>query len=185
MKSKLWKIIRMEFRLTAANKAFIVLTILGPFLIAAVTVLPSVLSMKGGLGGNAELSIAVVNADPQYLEGLRPPLAQNGIRVFEAQGTVESLDAAVLTGSFDGYLILPADLASSQPIQYVSKSVSDFRLTGILQGIIGLLALCDITVAASCSQIFACIVEDRLTGMAYPPHRSIGAHYAELCFVFI
>jgi ABC-2 type transport system permease protein len=137
MKSKLWKIIRMEFRLTAANKAFIVLTILGPFLIAAVTVLPSVLSMKGGLGGNAPLSIAVVNADPQYLEGLRPPLAQNGIRVFEAQGTVETLDAAVLAGSFDGYIVLPADLASSEAIQYVSKSVSDFRLTGILQGIIG------------------------------------------------
>lgn len=137
MKSKLWKIIRMEFRLTAANKAFIVLTILGPFLIAAVTVLPSVLSMKGGLGGSAPLSIAVVNAEPQYLEGLRPPLAQNGIRVFEAQGTVETLDAAVLAGSFDGYIVLPADLASSEPIQYVSKSVSDFRLTGILQGIIG------------------------------------------------
>ncbi|MCX7037959.1 MAG: ABC transporter permease [Spirochaetes bacterium] len=137
MKSKLWKIIRMEFRLTAANRAFIVLTILGPFLIAAVTVLPSVLSMKGGLGGNTELAIAVVNADPQYLEGLRAPLAKNGIRVFEAQGATEFLDAEVLAGSFDGYLVLPPDLTSSEPIQYVSKNVSDFRLTGILQGTIG------------------------------------------------
>jgi len=137
MKRKLWKIIRMEFRLTVANKAFIVLTILGPFLIAAVTVLPSVISMKGGLGGSAQLKIAVVDADPQYFERLRTPLAQNGIRIFEAQGTAESLDAEVLAGSFDGYLVLPADLALSTRVQYVSKNVADFRLVGVLQGVIG------------------------------------------------
>jgi ABC-2 type transport system permease protein len=137
MKSKLWKIIRMEFRLTVANKAFIVLTILGPFLIAAVTVLPSVISMKGGLGGSAPLKIAVANADPQYFERLRVPFSQNGISIFEAQGTAESLDAEVLAGSFDGYLVLPADLASSTRVQYVSKNVADFRLVGILQGVIG------------------------------------------------
>ena len=41
MSRKLGRIMRMEFRLTTANKAFIVLTILGPFLIVAVTVLPT------------------------------------------------------------------------------------------------------------------------------------------------
>ena len=128
MKSKLWKIIRMEFRLTVANKAFIVLTILGPFLIAAVTVLPSVFSMKGGIGGSAELKVAVVNAGPEYIERLRMPLAQNGIRVFAAQGNTESLDAEVLAGSFDSYLVLPDDLLSATRVQYVSKNVADFRL---------------------------------------------------------
>ena len=49
-RSRLWQIIRMEFRLTAANKAFIVLTILGPFLIFAVTVLPTAISSRGGMG---------------------------------------------------------------------------------------------------------------------------------------
>ena len=137
MKSKLWKIIRMEFRLTVANKAFIVLTILGPFLIAAVTVLPSVFSMKGGIGGSAELKVAVVNAGPEYIERLRMPLAQNGIRVFAAQGNTESLDAEVLAGSFDSYLVLPDDLLSATRVQYVSKNVADFRLMGILQGVIG------------------------------------------------
>ncbi len=137
MKSKLWKIIRMEFRLTAANKAFIVLTILGPFLIVAVTVLPSVFSMKGGIGGSAELKIAVVNAGPEYIERLRMPLAQNGIRVFEAQGNAESLDAEVLAGRIDSYLVLPDDLLSATRVQYVSKNVADFRLMGILQGVIG------------------------------------------------
>jgi ABC-2 type transport system permease protein len=137
MKSKLWKIIRMEFRLTVANKAFIVLTILGPFLIAAVTVLPSVISMKGGIGGSAQLKVAVVNADPAYFERLRVPFSQNGITIFGAQGTAESLDAEVLAGSFDSYLVLPDDLLSATRVQYVSKNVADFRLMGILQGVIG------------------------------------------------
>ena len=135
--SRLWKIVRMEFRLTAANKAFIILTILGPFLIFAVTVLPSVLSMRGGVGGGSELKVAVVNADPRFLEGIRVPLAQNRILVFEARGTTETLDAEVLAGSFDGYLVLPDDPATASRIQYVSRNVSDFRVTGVLQGVIG------------------------------------------------
>ena len=38
---KLAKIIRMEFRLTVANRVFVILTIIGPFLIVAITILPS------------------------------------------------------------------------------------------------------------------------------------------------
>lgn len=44
--SRLLAIIRHEFRLMAANKAFVILTILGPFLILAFTVLPGLISMN-------------------------------------------------------------------------------------------------------------------------------------------
>ena len=37
---KVFTIIREEFKMTAANRAFILLTILGPFLIGAITILP-------------------------------------------------------------------------------------------------------------------------------------------------
>jgi ABC-2 type transport system permease protein len=136
-RSRLSQIIRMEFRLTAANKAFIVLTVLGPFLIFAVTALPAVLATRGGVGGNADLKVAVANADPAFLDGMRAALAQSRIRVFEAEGSAETLNAAVRGGTFDGYLILPDDLASAARIEYVSKNVSDFRVTGVLQGVIG------------------------------------------------
>ena len=46
--STLGHAIRHEFRMAAANKAFIVLTILGPFIILAVTVLPSLLVRTPG-----------------------------------------------------------------------------------------------------------------------------------------
>ena len=128
--SKLWKILRMEFRLTAANRAFVILTIIGPFLIAAVTVLPGVVSMSGG-------RIAVVNADPRIVASLRASLAESDIRVVEARGTPRELDAEVLAGSFDGYLILPGDLAAATRIEYVSRNVTDLQVTGILQAVIG------------------------------------------------
>jgi ABC-2 type transport system permease protein len=136
-RSRLAQIIRMEFRLTAANKAFVILTILGPFLLAAVTVLPTFLATRGGVGGGADLTVAVVNAEPRFLESIRGPLAQNRIRVFEAQGSPESLDAQVLAGAFDGYIAFPEDPAAAARLQYVSKNVSDFRVMGVLQGVIG------------------------------------------------
>jgi ABC-2 type transport system permease protein len=160
-RSRLAQIIRMEFKLTAANKAFIVLTVLGPFLIFAVTVLPTILATRGGVGG-ADLKVAVANADPAFLEGMRAALAQSRIRVFEAQGDPAQLDAAVQAGAFDGYLVLPDDLAAAERIQYVSKNVSDFRVMGVLQGVIGQ------TVVAA-RLVRAGLPPEKVPGLTRPP----------------
>ena len=125
MSRKLFRIMGMEFGCTTANKAFIVLTILGPFLIAAVTVLPSVLTMNQAGLGAAETRVAVVNAAPAYLAGIEPALVQAGIRAFALTGDAVELDARVLAGEFEGYLILPDDLAGATRIEYVSTNVSD------------------------------------------------------------
>ena len=137
MSRKLGRIMRMEFRLTTANKAFIALTILGPFLIVAVTVLPSLLTMNQGGLGSPETRVAVVNADPVFLAGIEPALAQAGIRAFALTGDATELDARVLAGEFEGYLILPDDLAAATRIEYVSTSVSDIRATSALASVIG------------------------------------------------
>jgi ABC-2 type transport system permease protein len=55
-----------EFRRTAANKAFLILTILGPFLITAMGVLPTILSTSGGQRAS---EIAALGApEPLYRE---------------------------------------------------------------------------------------------------------------------
>jgi ABC-2 type transport system permease protein len=135
MKSKLGKIIRMEFKLTAANKLFIVLTILGPFLIAAVTVLPSLIATSGS--ASPETRIALVGADSRFVEQVAPAFLQSKIRVTAVQESVESMDAMVLGGGFDGYVVLPADLSGATRLQYVSKNAADYRVVGVLQGVIG------------------------------------------------
>jgi ABC-2 type transport system permease protein len=136
MSRKLFRIMRMEFKLTTANKAFIALTILGPFLIAAVTVLPSLLTMNQGGLGTPETRVAVVNAAPDYLAAIEPALVQAGIRAFALSGDVVELDARVLAGEFEGYLILPDDLAGATRIEYVSTNVSDIRATSALAAVI-------------------------------------------------
>ncbi|MFZ2635731.1 MAG: ABC transporter permease [Rectinemataceae bacterium] len=56
--SRLRAIVRHEFRTAAANKTFVVMTILGPFLILAVTLLPGLLSANpAALGGNKPVLI--------------------------------------------------------------------------------------------------------------------------------
>jgi ABC-2 type transport system permease protein len=134
--SKLAKIIRMEFRLTAANKAFIVLTILGPFLIAAVTVLPTLLTMSGSTN-TAETRIALAGADPSYVASVAPVFAASKIVVSASQESTAALDARVTDGSLDGYIVVPADLAGATHLEFVSKAAADFRTLGVLQGVIG------------------------------------------------
>ena len=161
-RNRLWKIIRMEFRLTAVNKAFLLFTILGPFLISAVTILPSLLSPRGALGGNAELKIAIVNSDPRLLDGVRAPLAQNRINVFEVRGNVSSLDAEVLAGRFDGYLILPDDLVAATRLQYVSRNVSDLRTMSVLQAVLG-------QAIVSLRLVEAGVLPEKIVSLTQPP----------------
>ena len=134
---KLLKIIRMEFRLNAANKVFIVLTILGPFLIAAVTILPSLITMSGGAMGAPMTKIALLGADPRFVQEISPAFTQSRIEVSAAEGTPEQMDAEVLAGAYDGYLIVPTGLSDVTRLEYVSKNAADFRVVGILQGVIG------------------------------------------------
>jgi ABC-2 type transport system permease protein len=134
---KLAKIIRMEFRLTAGNKVFIILTIIGPFLIAAVTILPSLISMSGVSMGSPATKIALLGADTRFVLEISPAFAQSRIDVSAAQGTPESMDSQVLSGAYDGYLVVPADLSDVTRLEYVSKNAADFRVVGVLQGVIG------------------------------------------------
>jgi ABC-2 type transport system permease protein len=135
--SKMTKVIRMEFRLTVANKLFIFLTILGPFLIAAVAILPGLLSSSGGAMGGPATRIALVGADPHFVQALSPVFQQSKIEVRAVQGSAGELDSQVQSGAYDGYLVLPPNLADATRLQYVSKNATDYRVIGALQAVIG------------------------------------------------
>jgi ABC-2 type transport system permease protein len=135
--SKLAKIVRMEFRLTVANRVFIVLTILGPFLTAAVTILPGLLSTSVAAMGAQATKIALLGADPRFVQEISPAFQQSRIQVSAVQGSVELLDSQVRAGVYDGYLVMPADFSEVTRLEYVSKKAADFRVMGVLQGVIG------------------------------------------------
>jgi ABC-2 type transport system permease protein len=133
--SKLARIIRMEFRLTAANGLFIVLTMLGPFLIAGVTLLPSV--MSGSATGGPETRIAIVGVETPFIEAMSGALAASRIRCVPAEGSTETLDADLLAGVFDAYLVLPPDIGRATLLELVSRTAVDERAAGMLRAVIG------------------------------------------------
>ena len=134
---KLGKIIRMEFRLTVANSVFIILTIIGPFLITAIVLLPHLLSSSAGAMGSPVTRIALLGVNPRFFQEVSPAFKQAKIEVSAVQGSSESLDSQVQAGAYDGYLVLPADLSGFVRLEYVSKTAADFRVAGVLQAVIG------------------------------------------------
>jgi ABC-2 type transport system permease protein len=124
--SRLRYVIRHEFRLTAANKAFVILTILGPFLIFAVTVLPSLLAQSPG---------AVASGKPLALFGAPPPVEQTLTAAFSGMGIeVEWVDDAaaakdsVLEGSRIAFLSLEPGWPDSGKAVWYSKSGAEIAL---------------------------------------------------------
>jgi ABC-2 type transport system permease protein len=134
---KLAKIIRMEFRLTVANKVYIVLTAIGPFLIAGITILPGVLSQSPTAMGSSATKIALLGADPRFVQEMAPAFRQSKIEVSAVQGSVESLDSQIQAGAYDGYLVMPADLSDATRLIYVSRNEADFRVMSVLREVIG------------------------------------------------
>jgi len=143
----------MEFRLTAANKAFVVITIIGPFLIVAMSILPSLLAMNAG---SAEQSSIALVGNPGLQAALEPAFQASTIELVRpetdratsdgsgaAAGGGESnpreaaLRDALLAGELDGYVVLPENAAEVDSIRFVTASGANFQLIGAIEGIIG------------------------------------------------
>jgi len=127
----------MEFRLTAANRVFIVLTLVGPFFLAAIALLPGFLGQTSGAIGGPIVRIALSGADTRLIRDVAPILGKIGIEASSVQGSADSLDSLLLSGAYDGYVILPAGLPGTAGLEYVTKDATDFRVLGALQDALG------------------------------------------------
>ncbi|HHU35594.1 MAG TPA: ABC transporter permease, partial [Treponema sp.] len=135
--TKLAKIIRMEFLLTVANKVFVILTLLGPFLIAGVIFLPGYLAQSNESMNNSIVAIALVNADSRFIDDVAPVLRQSGIEVTAVKRGDSTQNFRHLFESFNGYVIIPEDLSDVARLQYVSNISADFRVSDALQLVLG------------------------------------------------
>jgi len=134
MMSKLFEVIRHEFKMVAANKAFVILTIVGPFVLVAISVLPALLSSNTEI---KDVDIAVVGADMDMMQRIEGPLAASNVNVSASSADRTELEEMVLDGELYGFLELPADILSAGTLTLYSKEIADYRITGVLQGVIG------------------------------------------------
>jgi ABC-2 type transport system permease protein len=106
-----------------------VLTILGPFLIIAMTVVPAVISQRQT---RTDLLIAVSGGDPATNRDIAANLRGGGIRLEPEPAPVRQLDARLLAGELYGYLRIPPDVMAGAPVELVTREFPDLRVVELL-----------------------------------------------------
>ena len=127
------RIANMEFRLTAMNRAFVIMTILGPFLILAIAALPSL--MAGSQEVAEGTTVGIVVQDEQLRSSIDQALSGTPV-VARFAGSPEVFREAVEAGDMEGFLVLPADLEADRMV-YRSESGTDILVAQFLEQAIG------------------------------------------------
>jgi len=132
--NKLFEIIKHEFKLTAMNRLYLVMTILGPLLIFAVSVLPTLITRNTTLIKEGSV-IGIVTEESSLTYVLSAVFTESGIEI-DPEGTVEEQMNKVLDGKNIGFLIVPEDYLESNRIEFYTKSGTDIALYEIVKGIL-------------------------------------------------
>ena len=103
MKSKLSTVLAYEFKKIVCKKSFIIVTILGPFLMAALVLIPSLASVNSVDRSGETITIGLLSDGSAITYGVRDTLIASGWNVVE-KSDEESLKSAVFAKSIEGYL---------------------------------------------------------------------------------
>lgn len=135
--SKLWLVARMELRMAAMTKSFLITTLTGPFLIVALVALPQVLAQNAAEDTSSleGTTVALVGADG-LLPAIRAELEPLGM-VVEAAGEAAPLSDRVRAGDLDGYVVFPADPLGEESPRYFSDDAVDIALRAAVDRAIG------------------------------------------------
>ncbi|MCP4896854.1 MAG: ABC transporter permease [bacterium] len=178
MLSRIKAVIRREYLERVRTKAFWISTLVVPFFLGAMMIIPAWLAARGG----GEFDIAVLDLTGRFAEKIDENLQQglNGtapsrgseageLQVFEEaeagaqplnvrlipqapgsdpKATRERLKQQVLNRDFDGLLVLPATLPDAGEPEYVAPNVASFRMLAELKGSIRDVIIADRLTAA-------------------------------------
>ncbi len=140
MSARVLPIIRREFLERVRSKAFLIGTFLGPLLMAAFTLMPSLMLAKQR---GKPLRVAVLDEDGALRAPVEAALASrrvDGKPRFEVrpggEGAAgvqrERLKREVLEGAIDGYLFLPKDALERSVAEYHGRNVSNVMDIGLM-----------------------------------------------------
>lgn len=102
---KLLAVIKREFKATAANKTFIITTILGPFLILAITVLPGMLTSNPQIASSGK-PLAVYTSHAFVYDRLIQVMGAQNIPLFRAEDLAQGKEG-VLSETYAGLIEIP------------------------------------------------------------------------------
>lgn len=147
---KIKTIFSHEFKVFALNKTFLILTIIGPFLILGVTVLPSILTMNI----SETISISIYCIDKSMEQSFTSALANTmniyniekiktlllekklidkQIKLENEDDILKLLDLAVSKKLITGYLYIQPDFFVTKNATFVVNKLADFKSIGIIE----------------------------------------------------
>lgn len=134
---RLIAVTKREFKAAAANKTFVVMTVLGPFLILAITVLPTLLNNDPTIASSGKpVAVYAEREDAgAYLGAAFESQKIPSLRVDDAARAKER----VLSGEYAGLVEVPA-LWPDVEARYYSATGTDAALFGTSQGVLSALA---------------------------------------------
>lgn len=133
---RLLTVLAHEFKVTAANKAFVIITIIGPFLIAAIAILPSFLIQRTGNRIDPGTTVAVVGADEALIRHMRTALEPRDL-IVEPVNSAEGATRRVQNEAIHGALLLPENYLEDLRYRYVSQTGTDLNVSEVLRSVVG------------------------------------------------
>lgn len=131
MKSKLSTVLAYEFKKIVCKKSFIIVTILGPFLMAALVLIPSLSSLNSVDRSNETISVGILSDGKAITYGVRDTLIASGWNVVE-KSDEESLKSAVFAKTIEGYLAPDGKGAFG----YYSEDTGDLYVHSVLKNVV-------------------------------------------------
>ncbi|MFN3412003.1 MAG: ABC transporter permease, partial [Exilispira sp.] len=147
---KIKTIFNHEFKVFALNKTFLILTLIGPFLIIAVTILPAIFTMNT----SEKLNISIYCEDNSLLAQLRQILSyimnlydiekvksiliekkyiSQSYSLQKKEDMINMLDIATSKKIVSGYLFIDKDFLNSRNATFVVNKVADYKNIGMIE----------------------------------------------------
>lgn len=132
--NKIAKIAKHEFKKMAMTKAYLVFTLLGPILLLAVTIVPTLLARNSAEDQNT--TVGIYNIDQELQFYLEATFNHSDLNIVYSTDE-EELKRSLLDGDIKGYVVLPMDFINSESYNYYSQSGSEIMVYETLNGILG------------------------------------------------
>ena len=131
---RLLAVAKREFKAAAANKTFVIMTILGPFFILAVTILPTLLTNNPRAMGSGK-PIAIYASNTAVGSFLAEALAAQNLPLVSADNPQSAKDL-VLAGDYAGFVEVPAAWPGEEA-RYFTKTGTEATVFGSIEAMLG------------------------------------------------
>ncbi len=129
--SRLSVVLAYEFKKMAFNKTFVIITLLGPLLMGAITVLPAALAIRSSNKAGSTVSLGVLSPTPEREAALRSRIESRQWQVQVSENEAQ-LSAMVEDGRLKGYLVFP----ENEAVRWYTKGAPDMTFSDRLESIV-------------------------------------------------